>query len=112
MRLQSVSINIAQIMQTYVFIYRGGIPEGRQKATESLTKWKTWLNKLGRALIDSGAPLKTAKTLGDSTGASDRPVSGYSIVRARSSQEAVDLAKDCPILEEKGTIEVAEAIGR
>ena len=36
------------------------------------------------------------------------PVSGFTIVSADSMDEAVDMAKGCPIMDDGGSVEVAE----
>jgi hypothetical protein len=98
-----------------MFAYSGGngVSADEAERNAQYAKWGRWFAKLGSALIEGGAAMGTAKTVGPdgsvSEGASRR-LSGYSIVSADSIDSAVDLAKDCPVLEIGGAVDVYEAI--
>ena len=102
-------------MNNYVFTYYGepkfGSPE---EGAKYMSKWKSWVGGLGKALVNPGVPLKRAKSV-SSNGVSDNNSSnrlrltGYSIVQADSIEAAIEMAKGCPHLEH-GTVEVAEAM--
>ena len=111
-------------MAKFLFVYRNSSeveqaemsPEDMQTAME---KWGIWFQQLGDRLVDGGdGLLPTGKVLkGDGT-ITDGPfieakelVGGYSILQAASADEAVELAKGCPIAAMGGTIEVRELAG-
>jgi hypothetical protein len=110
-------------MSQFMFIFRGGgyaTPE-RVSPTEiqqHLAKWNAWTNGLlaaGRlAASQVLAYPATGKTLrGRDRVVTDGPyaeskdlVSGAIVVEAASLEEASELARDCPIFEFDGSVEV------
>ena len=75
--------------------------------------WGVWMENLGPALKDGGNPFtpqaKTIDTKGKvSDGPAGSPASGYSIIQANSLDEAVTMAKDCPVLLGGANISVYE----
>jgi hypothetical protein len=72
-----------------------------------------WFEVLGSAVVEGGAAMGTAKTVGPGGSVSDggsRRLTGYSIVSADTLDSAVELAKGCPVLEIGGAVDVYEAI--
>jgi hypothetical protein len=102
-------------MTTYLLAYHGGhmeqTPEAQQAA---MAQWGAWFAGLGDAIVDGGAPVGAARTIatdGTTTdGGGTNPVSGYSLVKAGSLDDALVLAKGCPVLGVGGSIEVCETI--
>ena len=100
-------------MAKYIFAYHGGkAPESPEEGAEVMAKWNAWLGGLGDAVVDGGNPAGPSKTV-SATGVSDdggaNPISGYSLVEADSIDQAIEMAKGCPIMDH-GTVEVAEAM--
>lgn len=98
-----------------MFAYSGGngVAEDKAERDAQMAKWGQWFGQLGAAVVDGGAPTGTAKTVGSGGTVSDggsRGLTGYSIVSAESLDSAVELAKDCPVLEVGGAVDVYEAI--
>ena len=97
-------------MANYLLLYRGGsMPQTEAEQKAVMKEWDTWFSKLGSALVDGGNPFtpnaKTISKEGKISDGSGGPLpSGYSIVKANSLDEAVGLAKGCPVL--KGGAEV------
>ena len=62
--------------------------------------WTDWFGTLGDKLVDGGNPVSNAKTTrrADRSATYIDPPSGYSIIKADSLDEAVELAKGCPVL--------------
>lgn len=100
-------------MQEYMLIYQGGDPEWHvnvspEEMQASMAKWEEWMTTLSEQgkLVSGGDPLhysgKRVTPAGVVTdiAASEfkELVSGYSIVAANSIEEAVELAKSCPIM--------------
>ena len=100
-------------MTKYMFAYHGGAgaPQNPEDAAAEMAKWESWLGGMGQKCHDMGAPVGLSKTVSatsveDNGGAN--PLSGYSIVEAASEEEAIEMAKGCPILDNgAGTVEVA-----
>lgn len=99
-------------MANYLLAYHGGhmaeTEEGRKQVMAAFGKW---FQDLGPNLVDPGNPVGRAKTLkngGEADGGGSNPVSGYTIIKATSLDEAVKMTKGCPILHGGGTIEVCE----
>jgi hypothetical protein len=102
-------------MAKYVFAYSGGkgvsADEAERKA--QMARWGQWFAEVGSAVVDGGAAMGAAKTVGPGGLVSDggsRGVTGYSIVSAESLDAAVALAKGCPVVEIGGAVDVYEAI--
>ncbi len=75
--------------------------------------WLAWFGRLGGALVDGGNPTApTAKSIASDGRVSGGPVgamvSGCSIIKANSLDEAVALAKGCPVLQGGAKISVFE----
>jgi len=98
-------------MSKFVYIYHGNEkPESAEAGAALMARWGAWMESVGAAMVNPGAPVGMSKTL-SSNGVADNggsnPISGYSIVEADSFDAAVEIAKGCPHLD-IGTIEVAE----
>jgi hypothetical protein len=102
-------------MAKYVLVYHGGAtPETEENVAAVMAAWETWMESLGGALTDPGNATGNSATVhSDGTvvaGGGANPASGYSLLDAGSLDDAVELAKGCPIFESGGSIEVAETI--
>jgi hypothetical protein len=110
-------------MSKFMFIFRGGgyATPGLVSPTElqqHLAKWSAWTNGLmaaGRLVgADGLSHPPTGKTVrGRERLVTDGPyaeskdlVSGTLVIEAASIDEAAELARDCPILEFDGSVEV------
>ena len=102
-------------MAKYVFVYHGGkMPETEEDGKKVMARWQSWFGGMGDAVIDGGNPVGPSSTVhSDGSVTSDggaNPVSGYSLVSAGSMELALELAESCPILDDEGSVEVAEAM--
>lgn len=100
-------------MAKYLLIYHGGgMPESQEEQAKVMAAWGAWFQESGGAITDPGNPVGQTRTIaGDgsiSQGAGGNGASGYSILEAGSMDEAVAIAKKCPVLAGGATIEVAE----
>jgi len=99
-------------MAKFLYAYTGGgiaqTPEDREKA---MAAWGAWFGALGDAVVDMGNPFagSTALATDGSTVAARAGLTGYSLVRADSLELAAELARDCPVLADGGSVEVYEA---
>jgi len=100
-------------MAKYIMVYHGGkVPETEAEQARVMDAWSSWLGSVGESLVDGGHPVGMSKTVlpggrvEDNGGAN--PISGYSLIEAADTDAAVVYARQCPILEDGGSVEVAE----
>jgi hypothetical protein len=92
-------------MAEFIFTYRTpadytpGTPDG-------IAAWNAWFQGMGSQLRDLGKPVFNRATAGDS--ADGARLGGYSLVTAENLDEALTLAKGCPIVAAGGGVEVGE----
>ena len=98
-------------MPHFLFAYHGGgQPETPAETEVEIERWQSWFDRIGPAIVDPGHPVCTAKTVsaeGVTDSGGDNPLSGYAIIQTESVDQAIELAKACPIIGD-GSIEVAE----
>jgi len=99
-------------MADFVLLYSGGsMPETEAEQAEVMKAWDAWFKDLGGALKDGGNPFTpAARTIGADGAVSDGTpqVSGYTIVKADSLDEATALAKGSPVLHGGASITIYE----
>jgi hypothetical protein len=99
-------------MANYVLVYKDGAAAAEQAdRDEAMEAWTAWFADLGDAVVDAGNPFGPSASVtadGDVSTGATTGLTGYSIVKADSLEEATDLAKDCPHLDSGGMIEVYE----
>jgi len=101
-------------MAKFLYVYHGSgkMPTSEAERKAMTDAWTGWFGKLGSAVVDPGNPVGMSKTVLPggkiSANGADHAVTGYSIVEAKSLDDAIKMAKDCPQLAAKGTVEVAE----
>jgi hypothetical protein len=102
------------IMAKYVLAYSGGsMPESDEAAAAVMAAWSAWLDGLGGAVLDRGAPFGSSASIASDGAVSDggsTHLGGYSIVTADSVAAATTLVKDCPALSGGGTVDVYETL--
>lgn len=101
-------------MPQYIFVYLGGeYPSDPVETHKHLEKYQQWLMSLGDAVISPAIPFKDTHTVqsdGSASPGTMSAMSGMSIIRAASMEDALSAAKTCPFLEINGTLEVSEMI--
>lgn len=102
-------------MAKYLYVFHGGsAPSSPEEGAKVMDAWGKWMGGLGAALVDGGNPVGQSSTVqpdGSVTGdGGTNPASGYSLVEAPDLESALAMAKDCPILNSGGSVEVAEAM--
>ncbi len=102
-------------MANFLLLYSGGggMAESEAEQQEILQAWGRWYGGLGSAVVDGGNPTSgQAKTISSDGSVSDGSalgsVSGYTIIKADSLDEAVDLSRGCPVLSAGGKVVVLE----
>ena len=100
-------------MPKFLYAYHGGSqPASPEEGEKVMKAWMDWIGGLGKAMVDVGNPTGPSKVVSaggkTTSGGGANAVTGYSVVEAKSLDDAIKMAKDCPQLLAKGTIEVAE----
>ena len=101
-------------MPKFIFVYLGGeYPANEQEGQKHFEKYQNWLQSLGDAVVSPAIPFKDTHTVtpnGVAAPGTSSSMSGMSIIKMDSMEEALQAAKDCPFLEIKGTLEVSEML--
>jgi hypothetical protein len=95
----------------YLLVYHGGaMPETQEEQARVMQQWTDWFGVLGDRLVDGGNPVSQTKSIAAGGSVSDtaNAPTGYSIIKADSLDQAVELAKGCPVLQGGASIDVAE----
>jgi hypothetical protein len=100
-------------MGNFVLIHhgRGETAQDEKERPMIIQAWGEWFGRVGTQLVDGGNPFSDSKTVsrdGVTDGSGTDPATGYSILEADSLDEAVELAKACPVLIAGGYVEVYE----
>ena len=116
-------------MKNFLFVYRTdykampvqsrNTAEDTSQEMDAMTRrWMDWMagiaaqNKLaeqGNRLADSGKVVRPNNIVTNGPYAEIKEsIGGYSMVKATSYEDAIELAKDCPILSVGGNVEVRE----
>lgn len=105
-------------MSEFVYLYHSGaVTRSPEAAQQTMQRWMAWFKELGQKghIKDQGQPLERAGKLvkGKQKTVTDGPfaeakdvVGGYTLIEARDLDQAVELAKSCPIFEVDGAVEV------
>ena len=95
----------------YVLLYEGGsMPEGEEAQKQVMDAWGAWYGSIGAAVKDPGNPMTAAKSITPDGAVSDGggSATGYTILTADSLDEALTLAKGCPVLQGGSSITIYE----
>ena len=101
-------------MPQYIFVYLGGdYPSDPEEGNKHFAKYQKWLSSLGDAVVSPAIPFKDTHTVhpnGTIEPGTTSAMSGLSIIKMASMDEALEAAKSCPFLEINGTLEISEMI--
>jgi hypothetical protein len=101
-------------MTNYLLLYSGGsMPETEAEQAVVLGAWDAWYKGLGDAVVDLGNPFTpAAKSIASDGTVNDGPVgpmaTGYTVIKANSLDEAVEMSRGCPVLQGGAEISVFE----
>jgi hypothetical protein len=103
-------------MKKFVFeYYNEADPSERTEVRDDrMKKWNDWFASIGAQMVDGGNPFAPGSMAVEKSGVTtieNHPATGYSIINAAGMDEAVEVAKGCPVLEMKaGAVRVYEAL--
>jgi hypothetical protein len=96
-------------MNTYVLSFRGHAGATSDAQTEAA--WVAWFGELGGAIVDFGNRVGQTEVVGRrNRGDRTHSLAGYIVINAEGIDEAVALAKGCPLLADGGRVEVGQTI--
>ena len=108
-------------MEKFMLLFRGGEnhasnAQESQAAADNMQVWAKWMGDLGqKGILVDAQPLQPSgkQVIGTNKTVADGPymeaketVGGYLIVNAKNIDDAVEIAKGCPIFSENGKVEV------
>lgn len=106
-------------MTDFMFLFRGGdtqVHQSPEEMQQHMQRWMVWIDKLRKAeTFKAGDPLEPGGKVvgGASRVITDGPfaeskevVGGYLLITAKSLEDAVEIAKGCPIFAHGGSVEV------
>ncbi len=114
-------------MKEFVFIFRNSnnpnFKPSPEQMQEVMTSWMNWMGGIAaqNKLANNGNRLSMAiaKTVKPNNVITDGPyteikefINGYTIVKTANIDEAVELAKSCPILKVGGNVEVRAVVSQ
>lgn len=110
-------------MKDFVFLFRGGLDfktATTEQIQQAMQRWKTWMDELtaqgkmtgGNRLLPVGATVSgTAAQVTDGPYPEGKEIiGGYVGIKANDLDEALAIAKTCPILFYNGSAEVREVV--
>jgi hypothetical protein len=101
-------------MPQFIFAYLGGeYPSSAEEGQKHFEKYQRWLTSLGDAVVSPAIPFRNTHTVqadGTTSPGSITAMSGLSIMRMDSMEQALAAAQACPFLEIKGALEISELI--
>lgn len=88
---------------TYLLLYSGGtMPATPDEQKSVMDAWGAWFGRHGDAITDGGNPFtvasKTINSDGTVSEGAQAAASGYTLIKADSLDQAVEMAKGCPVL--------------
>jgi hypothetical protein len=104
-------------MTKFLVLYRSSVSAAEQlasgtpeQAQAGMEAWMAWAQKAADAIVDFGSPVTPAMTAGEPGRGSDpRPVGGFSVLQADSTDALAPLLEDHPHLHApEASIEVLE----
>ena len=90
-------------MATFLLLFSGGgMPQSEAETKKVMDAWTAWMGKHKDAITDPGNPFTpVAKTITKEGKVTDGPVgepaSGYTVIKADSLDNAIEIAKGCPV---------------
>jgi hypothetical protein len=100
-------------MPQYIIVYLGGDqPSSPEEGKRHYARYTEWLASMGDSAVSPANPLRNTTTVNSDGTVTSGTVgmSGFTVVRVESMEEALSLAKSCPFLDIGGSLEVSELV--
>lgn len=102
-------------MPTFLIGYHGQAdmkqPASQEEGKAHMDNWMAWLGSLGDAVVNPGSPIGASKVVTSAGIAEDNlpnSMFGFTTVTADNIDAALSMAQSCPVIEQGGTLRVAE----
>lgn len=99
-------------MPRFLVTYHGSnMPHDAESMAKARDAFMHWAGKVGRALVDPGAPISASRTVsvkGTKDGLADEPFNGWSVIEAADMNAAVKLLADHPFIGRGGVLQINE----
>src|SRR5260370_32391808 len=86
------------------FILALRAPEGYEPSPTPTPAWTKWFQLLNSSVLDIGQPVLEPSTVGNC--GAGTVLRGYSLIATESSEAALRLARECPLVAAGGGVEV------
>ena len=98
-------------MSRFLVTYHGGgMPSDPAQAAQAQAAFGGWVSRAGKAIIDPGAPLRSATQVANGSPSPEVTIGGYSVIEAESIDEAVEVLRSHPFVARGGTLQLHEAV--
>lgn len=101
-------------MTKFLVTYHGaGAPRTDAEKQQAMAAFMAWVNQVGSALVDPGAPLGDSAVVssdGVSDGVAQGQPGGYSMLEADDLAAAAELLRDHPFVGRGGALQVSQAV--
>ena len=88
-------------MANYLLVYYGGgMPASEEEGKKVMAAWGEWMQACGENLVDAGNPCSNSKSVSKDgvKDVSGDSVTGYSVIKADSMDNAVKAAQMVPLV--------------
>ena len=100
-------------MTNFLFVYYGGkMAPTPAEQKKSMDEWNAWFKENKKSVVDQGAPTMPGKLVSmKNVGAIGMsPVTGWSVFKANSMDDAIAMAKTSPQMKDGGEIAVYQVM--
>ena len=100
-------------MERYLIVYRGSTVDESEGPQHDPQRWAKWFEMLGATLVDRGGLSHSSVEIPSRLRGpklNSASLSGYCVITAADFNEAVSVAEECPIFDEKGSVEIARLV--
>jgi len=101
---------MARFLVTY---HAGDMPHDPESMAKARDAFMEWAARTGSALVDPGAPVKSAMTVsgaGTADGFADGPFTGWSVIEAADTDAAAAVLGDHPFIGRGGVLQLSEPV--
>ena len=99
-------------MPRFLVTYHGSnMPHDPESMAKARDAFMHWAGKTGAALVDPGAPIRSARTVssnGPKDGPADGPFNGWSVIEAADLNAAAKLLAAHPFIGRGGVLQISE----
>ena len=99
-------------MPRFLITYHGSeMPHDPASMAAARDAFMQWSTQTGAALVDPGAPVRSAQTIsntGTESGPAAGPINGWSVLEAANAEVAAQKLSDHPFIASGGVLQISE----